>query len=370
MSYSPNDLFPDWYKSVDINLDEKVISNRKKAIRKVITKTNIDFWLDVVKIHFGIKPKESNKQEFVNEFRIADVTFPILDNDNLIKCLASIALCFKLEKENSNLNNVISLAILNTNALGQFEPINHIPVNDFANQNLINIPKDELIKEEDISRLDEIKNQLTLEEDEENGDEEESEDDTDEDSTIQLSNEEQVEIITTVQSLARTNLKLLEETNVLWWIFGEYTTVTNQHFKDAGSQKMALAASKELSDLIQVSIGIASAKQLLNKVLLISNEGKTNNKKCNVPEVIKAFDDEHKNKMLKDKKGLISEATPYLMALNKSIGFAEGENWVDPYKRSNYNGDIEKEFELLTLSYQFYREFIFLKLLKLENAGN
>jgi hypothetical protein len=78
-----------------------------------------------------------------------------------------------------------------------------------------------LVSEDAISKLEEIKERLTPEEQDED-----EENNTDKEPEQQISNEDQIEIINTVQSLASTNLKLLEETNVfmvdIWRIYNNY----------------------------------------------------------------------------------------------------------------------------------------------------
>jgi len=359
MSYNAKDLFPDWYVTVDLNMDDKVIEKRLKAIRKIIlNKDNKDFWLDMVRLYLGIKPKDSNRKEFVDEFKSEDSTFLLLNNDNIIKCLAAILLCFKIEKGRSDLNSLISLAVVNANFFGQFQVFENIDVLEYAEKYLSSYSSDEISTKHVISELEEIKLKFETEtETEENTEETEEEE-------IILDNEDHLKIINIIEKLIKSNAKLAEETNVLWWIYGESSKLANDFFIKVGIQTMSLIAARELSDIIQAPIGATSANQLLDKVLLISNGNKVTMKKVSIPEVLENVSEDMKEKVLRGKKGILSELTPCLMAVCSSSGCAVGEDWIGKFKKSYYNPDIDKKLELSELSYQFYREYVFLKLLK------
>jgi hypothetical protein len=345
MSYTAKDYFPDWYKVIEPKPDQEIINSRIAAIEKIITNKNKEFWLDVIRMHLGLIPKNSeNKEKFIAEFRSTDGSFPITesDNQNLVKVLASIVLCFKLEIEDKNLNFLISLAAINSNFLNQYNITSKIPVLDKALNYSLHYTREEreCDFENELDEMDEIVN-----------DKEELDKD-------QINTMAQI-----IRSQIQAYKNLSEETNVLWWIFGEYSKICGDYFKNVGNFKMIIAGAKELSDIAEYSNGFQSAQPILHKALEKSENKKTDLKEISAFEVINTLTEDLKKKVINGSQDLISEFTPCLLALLKSIDFNKGEDWSNIYSKSSNGGDIKKKFKQDELSYQFYKELSFIKLL-------
>jgi hypothetical protein len=69
------------------------------------------------------------------------------------------------------------------------------------------------------------------------------------------------------QVLERADGVLLEESNIVWWVFGQHSRDTEQRFADLPSGFAAILAGKELADLTRIVPGPKAAPAYLDKQL-------------------------------------------------------------------------------------------------------
>ena len=113
-------LFPSWYKTIDPALTTDTVNNRIAAIRSILENTEVEFWLDVVRIALGTDARDkATKMTLEEKFVEFDVTFDLVSNENLIKTLSEILLCFLIETR-SALAYLVATLISNINFLEQF----------------------------------------------------------------------------------------------------------------------------------------------------------------------------------------------------------------------------------------------------------
>lgn len=384
MKYTAKDYFPEWYKATKIIVTDVLVISRIQAIDEIIQIEKKEFWFDLVRLAVGLKPTDPNtSQEFVTEFKAKDVTFPISNNENLLKTLAGITLCFKLEAEDlendsvaeeeiegaesvdetevdeiegedaeeetasittTDLNTAISLSIVNVNLLRQFKN-EGVPFTDFAQKYLES--KTYLERQYEEENFEE--QILTIHEELE---EEEAE----------MSSENNQTIIKTLQSVIRKNTALSEELNVLSWIFGEYSKFAEKFFQDAGHISMVTCGPLELQEKAPTLHFLPSAKSLLHRILIVSNSSK---KIPNITpyDVIGLLTPEIKTHLIKHKNN-VSELTPYLFAVVKSEEFDAGTDYSAVYKKATNGGDIKKTLRPEVLASQIYNELVFIQTLE------
>jgi hypothetical protein len=71
----------------------------------------------------------------------------------------------------------------------------------------------------------------------------------------------------TAQVLERADGVLLEESNIVWWVFGEHSRDIAERFSDLPSGFAAIVAGKELADLTRIVPGPKAAPAYLDKLL-------------------------------------------------------------------------------------------------------
>jgi hypothetical protein len=343
MKLTAKDLIIEWHRPFEVTPSEELINGRIAAIEKVKENTTKTFWLDLVRLYFGLPVKSTeNRDAFIGSFREQETAFPVINNEILLKMLAGATLCFQLEEEET-FNDFISLAILNCNFFNQLNPYDKVEVSKWAIRSLF-AELSESFDDEDEDSLE------TLEENLENEDEE-----------YTANKPDHLLLTKAVRSLISSNRRISEEVNVLWWIFGEKSRITNKYFDEVGFPGIILIAGKELSDLTEVSNTFLSANPLLNKVLLIANKNKNLKKEYSAYATINSVPEGFRSDILEIDLDYVSELTPCLFALNKSREFSSDDDWSGSYKKQSQGADIKKEFSATQLAFQFYNELMFIK---------
>lgn len=346
MSYTPEQLFANWYQKVDTNLNKDIIDKRIKAIEAIILENDIPFWQNIIYLYLGIPT--SDKEKFANFFVKTDSIFPIVGNDNIIRILASITLSFKLYKEKTELSYKISLGIINANLLNQYELEDVGYVYEYATTNTLNTNK--VIRnftEIKTTDFDDLVSNL------------ENEDIEEETELIQPLKETGLNLIKSFKGVLNNQLILSEEIETLWWIFGEYSSVADKPFKDVGYPKMVLFAAVELFWITSFNSALVRSKEFISKVLIMT-DSELVKMEISVFDFINFFTLEEKQKVLKYYKPEVSHLTPLITAFKLSTEFKTGDDWSVLYKNRLCDGDIKLHMQPIKIAFQIYTELIFL----------
>lgn len=374
MNYTAKHHFPTWYKAANVASNNDTLKARLDAIDEIITNEDVAFWLDIVRLSVGLDPaKAATTSAFVKYFLDTDTSFPVSNNDQLVKVLAACTLCFKLEAQDleqeeteeeeeeeegeeeqdddetdhattTNVNTAIGLCIGNLNFLGQFKNDINIPVAEYARQYLESKSYAERMREteNEFEAIDDIKQNLQA--------------------AKPMTNDGHQAVINAIEELQHEKTMLAEELNVLSWIFGEYSSKAATFFQDAGPSLMIAYAPLELQEKTQNIHYLPSAKGFLHRILSISNGSK---KAANVTvfEAISALPAALKTSLAKQHKGKVSELTPFLFAISKSTEFEAGQDFTAPYKKLTKGGDLKKSFKPDAIATQLYNEIVFINTL-------
>jgi len=335
--------FADWYRSAELHLTDEIQQKRFDAIETLMEIDDKAFWVDVVRIYLGIPVINPESSElFVKAFKDADAVFQISGNANHFKTLAGILLCFRLEVD-SYMNTTISLAILNWSFLQQYSYDPNIPVLASAHEYL----KVEILRERDedleshVDHIDDLITSIDV-------------------PTYALAATDFKITNNAVKALIAVNKNLLEETNILWWLFGETSVIFDDSFRNIGLPKFTLVAGREFFDLTTYTLGTLRHKAILSKSLFLSNSEKTINKQFSAYEVINKFTIAERKLILGDFAPQ-SEFTPVLTSLNNSLNFGTDTDWSQSTKAILKDGNIKLNVPAIDLTAQVFREFLYLK---------
>ncbi len=75
-----------------------------------------------------------------------------------------------------------------------------------------------------------------------------------------------------VRTGAISHNALAEEMNMLWWVFGEYSSLLDRSYRDCDASIATLISAKELADLTISPTGSLSADAILNRALSTTRE--------------------------------------------------------------------------------------------------
>jgi hypothetical protein len=337
--------FADWYRPADSQLTAQTQTARIDAIKVLLKKEEPAFWLDVVRLYASIAAKNpSNHEAFIKAFKDEDTIFPVTGNIHLIKVLAGILLCFKLE-EISHLNNFIALAIRNINFFGQYDFSGIVPVLSLARNYLIKESTEVRevathVYEEDLVMLDEEK----------------------EDETYTYVKSDHDTIVNTVYQLVNAQKVYSEESNILWWLFGESSVLFDMSLKTIGLPKAIPVVSRELFDLLEFPVGTQKIDSILKRALQIASGNKVI-KDSSVNEIIEKFEIDE-IKVFLNNVGVEHEFTPVLSAMQKYISMDKATTWADAYSTDFNAGNVKKTYPASQIASQLLHEFLLIKNLK------
>lgn len=351
MQFKAKDLFADWYSSVSLKPDQNELKHRITAIEKICNNSSKDLWLDVVRLAVGIPVgHKSTRDSIITIFKNEDPAFRTQNNEELLRVLASISICFKLEKDTSYLNSLISNASIRCNFLGQYEPSTNNPFLELAAQysSAISISERENDPEADIKDLYSLQQELS-----------ESEDD--DEAVISYT---QAKVITnSIVYLIHNNSVLSEESNTFWWLFNAFSRTLKQGFEELSIENMIALTAKELYELTGFGSEMPSAKHFLRKALVYSNKGKSITKRISAFDVINSLTSTIKVEIVSGYNDKMADFTPCLSAIKKSLDYEQdGYDWSLAYRKLNHDGNIKQLFEPVNLAHQLYGELMLTKL--------
>lgn len=357
-------LFADWYRETDINPTSSVVDMRLQALETIVdNNSDIEFWLTVIKLYLGYKAVNINlKDEFCKEFKNVDSTFPMIDNEQLVRILAASALCMKLENEDAFETDTIALGLITSNYLSQFSLPNKIPVLKLATTYLEN-ESIRYRKGRSNGYVDETKIIYTptvIEDDNEvlyNSDMKKP---------VDAINNVIVEVLKRVESISKeflnlqvTNEILSEEINVLWWVFGEYSNYLKKPFKDISIHSASFLSGLELSELVKQSPGFITVQPLIEKVLKVLQIKDKNLPASSLFEAVNSLTEDIREKINKAKTENMLVFTPAFAAVNKSLNVESSEDWSNLFKKQ-IGADPKQKKAASSISLQVYHEFQFL----------
>lgn len=349
MNYTPKQLFADWYRSIEANPSPDVIRIRIIAIEEILEIDDLNFWLDLVQLYLGLKSNPASIQKFCEIFKKHDPTFPLINNENLIKTLGAITLIFQLNLNQDSTNNLISTSLLNAIFFEKVSTDQRIPVANYAKNQIKQADSNvRTLNEAEVDGSVELIEKLLDDEDEEN---------TDED--FIFSGEEGKAAFQTIKFLVKANKIVREESNILWWIFGEYSYILGKSFKEIALVKMIPVAALELANETNFTINFSSSLSILHRALISAKPTKTKSKELSLHEVVEATDNSIKTELVGVYYDKVSALTPALMAFKCSL--EHGDDWLNSYSNIANNYDLTKKFEPEKISFQIYNELIFLK---------
>jgi hypothetical protein len=153
-----------------------------------------------------------------------------------------------------------------------------------------------------------------------------------------------------------------EELNILWWLQGAVSVDLNKQFSEIGPHTGCLIFPVELHDLTRIIPGPSSILGILLKSYSVAG-GKGERELTSIANAVNATPREWRSDLKKRfKPELITEASPILLAITKSLDTQGPDEWLPVYKAIS-NIKLDEEMSVLQLSLQLYNELAYLRLL-------
>lgn len=338
--FTLEEIFPTWYRSVESPITTELVANRISAIKKTVVITDIEFWLDIVGTALGIKLEDSTHvNTFVKKFQTVDVNFPVTSNDNIVKVLAQITLCALFDKK-SETSFIVGNAVSVANFLESYAA-SQIPFYSKAIDNISSYKEETLDLK---SCTDEIA-----------ATEEYISEDTE---GLTITNNDVLNLITLNNFLLTENFKVKQESNILWWLFGEYSSTFDDYFSNVEVPRMIVASALELHNLNDGKSVVTSSKHILVKALVLSNNNSAVMNEVDIPSVINMIPKEKIELLVNE--GYCEELTPILLAFNLAKELGENK-WQKPYLKRLKLKNLDKKYKPGLLAYQLFSELRLVK---------
>lgn len=347
-NYTALELIPTWYGKTHIKPSPEELKSIQTAINDIVSNNDYAFWKCVVLL-LAEKSEvcdEAQLKKFMKALTDADPSFPLQDNKKLLKTIAGIAINVKLDGAPSKVSYLLALSVKNINFLGQYEGFNDFETSTYADKLIASYSRTSdagMSNAEDmISDLADAFKDL---DDNENG----------------LVNSEIKDIFKILQISLDANKFLAEEVNTLWWIFGEYSSVSKMSFSETGPVKMSFYGPYELSEKVSFSNGFEAAQQYLNKILSVSAGGKPV-EKITVYDMVNSFTVDEFKPTFNKVSSKVTTFTPVLFAFQSSLSFNVEDDWSGFFAKHADGADPKKEFTVMAIANQLFHEFLFIKL--------
>jgi hypothetical protein len=336
-----HELFSDWYRLTKIEPTEEELIKRWKGIETFFEKRDPISELEIVRLYYGRSPKDPGFLErYQKIFKQQDETFPMRKNDLIVRVLAGASVVFCIQNVKDSADKVALATVchnyqglLGKNPLPDIIEIarRHIEVQSLQNRSRHVLPQITIpdisgnIPPEKLSSV--IVNILT--------------------STNN-----------TISELNRYLKIEREESNVLWWLFAEYSNDLNRRMAELDTSVVPLVAGKELADLTCITPGLFSAEAFLGKIV---NAVATKTHKTSLRLAVNNAPAEWKEKWIQERNPkMVEDLCPVHYAITKSLEFQDPESWVPVFDK---NTAIKADHKITPtkLALQVYQESLLIK---------
>lgn len=360
--------FADWYREADLKADSDILENRYTAIKNYSENIDEAKCLNLVRLLLGHTVDEAFINEFTKYFSDVDTAFPTRDNLFELSVLSGATIVNIIEVV-ENYDYIIALATLT----GSFLPhSDNPPVSDiiFEAQKFLNDEAESLrsnLLVTSSSKITSNKKIITaLEKNRKNIADGEVEDHNELGAMFNQAISETVNQLTilakefqkTTKKMSTSINLLSEETNILWWIFGEYSRDLNVKMSSFEPEAVCVIAGKELTDLIDTPPGPLSVDAFLTKIM---ESGRSDiPDKVTLKDAINKSPKDWREQWVKDRK-IENMICPIHFAAKTSLLTEDDDSWGSVYKKST--GDFLLEKTPLDFAKQLYWEGLLIKIL-------
>lgn len=358
-----NDDFADWYRRVDIEPKSEDLQKRWQAIEVFHQKATASDLTEVTRLFFGLRPREEDfLAKYRAEFKATDHVFPMRDNDAELQALAGATLA-NYFGHNDDWAILTALAVTcGANQGGRKAPVAEI----------VSLAESTLRERSSSLRTAQKKAVIPL---------------------VDLS--EKVQNLKTTLQGGGSNFQALqgplldilqpllkavsgvttwvmradliqdlrqEETDVLWWLFGETSRDLEVPFRDLKSPSACIIGAKELADLTRVLPGPYGAEAFLHKMIGLAHPSL--GESVSLSDATLACPEEWQNQFIAVQRlDSVIDLCPVHLAVKKCVE-SRGKRtaWHSLFQTASGLKATQK-FHPVALALQAYRERLFVRVM-------
>lgn len=353
--------FADWYRAAGLQPKAEDLEKRWRGLENFAKKIKIQNAIELVRLYYLRPPQATDfVDRYSASFQAADPTFPMRENGLELQVLAGATIAHIIVKTQTEVTDALALAMLCGYCQGQRQNI--------LNGEIIGYARTYLAQEAVRVR-------------ESDGEFEVTEPDVDLDALLDTLTSaatggnltvikepirppfEQLasaisELVTSINEVGeKLTLEFntrREESNILWWVFGEHSRDLDTRMAELQLPFAALVAGKELADLVKVIPGPIAASAFLDKMLRFVDPALS--KSTSIKDAVNAAPREWRGRLIEDAAARsIDDLCPVNLAIQKSLEFEKPTEWLTPFDRIS---DLKSKGAMapLDLATQVYNE--------------
>lgn len=329
--------FAEWYRSAGIEPDGEILPKRWGAINEL--SHNRDTVVSLTSLFYRLgKPSQDFLSEFVGEFQKTDPAFRTRDNDHELCVLAGATLIDVIESCESDLADMAALSLVCAAASNArpCPPVREIP--EIAARYL---------GVRSASRASDNTKQFEMKSHRELFD------------ALTAAGKPHDMLAKQLEHWMSQFAIVTEESNILWWLFSEYSRDEEQQWSKYSVPAVALMAGKELADLTRLIPGPSASIAFLDRVLRSARS------KCpSLIEVKDAINDaplSWRERYAANAPSELYNLAPFSYAVGLSVGTPDSNVWLPAFSQKSGIAPNAKMPPRL-FAYQVYRECLLSRL--------
>jgi hypothetical protein len=147
-----------------------------------------------------------------------------------------------------------------------------------------------------------------------------------------------------------------EESNMLWWITGEYSNTLNKKMSKIPLPFACLIVAKELGDMTKLLPGPLSIPALMDKMMSVGRKKRSD--PLSIKEVINGATEKWRSEYIGDiDLSFIEDLCPLHYAISKSVETGDQTAWISSFEK-NIGIKADQQFSPIDIAMQAYNEML------------
>lgn len=341
--------FGEWYRLVDVESSNSILEDRWKGVEAFSEDIECEDVLELARLLHGIKPRDDGFEDnFRDTFQEIDKTFRMKDNHMELSVLAGASLAC-IFKERSNRTAILAAyASVCPVFQGKRKSAAVPDITVEARKRLRKWAADNrtnLVQETpSIGNLTPLSTALATKD------------------PVQISpvlGEFVVSLDATVTSIQKRLSFFREDSNILWWLMGEYSRDLDSPIREIGLPAASLVVGKELADLVLELPGPYAAEAVLHKMINYATSGAEEDTKLS--ETVNCTSREWRTSWLEDlPTNSAFDLCPVLFAVDASLKVKQNTEWYPQFSTA-FGVEATLKASPLDIATQAYDESLFFR---------
>jgi hypothetical protein len=353
--------FAEWYRAAGLQPKAEDLEKRWQGLENFAKKIKVQNAIELVRLFYARPPQVSDFVErYSAALQSADPTFPMRENGLELQVLAGATVAHIVEKTRTTVTDAVALAVLCDYCQGLRQNVLNSEILEYARAYLaekaVRMRESDgnfAVTEPDVDLEDSLDTLITaatgtnltsLKE------------------PIRPPFEQLADAISKLaasvnkmgEKLAQETRSHREESNILWWVFGEHSRDLDTRMTELQLPFATLLAGKELADLVKIVPGPIAASAFLDKMLRFADPELS--KSTSIKDAVNAAPREWRVRLIEEVAARgVEDICPVHLAVQKSLEVEKPTEWLAPFERAS---DLKSKGAIapLDLATQVYHE--------------